>query len=65
MNDISIAKRLLAFIVLIAGACALFAAGLTLLNIRNDLAFAGGAALVVLAPLGGGIGLWRMLRKDD
>ncbi|HVY87035.1 MAG TPA: hypothetical protein VG943_18020 [Caulobacterales bacterium] len=64
MNELSIAKRILVLLAILGGACAGFALGLTLLNVRNDFAFAGGAALVVLAPVGGGVALWSMLRRD-
>ncbi|MES1201381.1 MAG: hypothetical protein ABUS57_08005 [Pseudomonadota bacterium] len=64
MNDISIAKRVLALVAILGGAFAAFALGLTLLNVRNDFAFAGGVALAVLAPIGGGVVLWSMLRRD-
>lgn len=63
MDQSGIIRRAAVFIAIVAGAGLAFALGLAVMNIRSDLALAGGGLICVAAPVIGGVLLWAQLSK--
>ncbi|MBI3437611.1 MAG: hypothetical protein HY054_02970 [Proteobacteria bacterium] len=65
MNEVTLIRRIGVRVAVLVIAIAAFCAGLTLLNVRNDIAFAAGALLCVATPIIAGVRLWTLLREDS
>ncbi len=63
MTESALIKRIAIYIAIIGGAALAFAGGLTLMNVRDDLALGAGALICVTAPVLAGVRLWGMSRE--
>lgn len=63
MTETDLIKRIAIYIAIIGAAALAFAGGLTLMNVRDDLALGAGALICVAAPVLAGVRLWGLYRE--
>jgi hypothetical protein len=64
MKQVTLIKRIALIVATLVGAAAVFAGGLTLMNMRADWALVLGALLCVAAPILLGVRVWAMIKED-